>query len=119
MEKKVVELFAGVGGFRCGLNNVEFINGKVKENNNWNFVFANQWEPATKTQEAYDCYVKRFGNDGVSNVDINLINKKEIPNHTLLVGGFPCQDYSVARTLASGKGIEGKKGVLWWSIAKH
>ncbi len=118
MERKVVELFAGVGGFRCGLNNVELINGKVKESNDWQFVFANQWEPATKTQEAYDCYVKRFGNDGVSNVDINLVNKKDIPNHTLLVGGFPCQDYSVARTLASGKGIEGKKGVLWWSIAE-
>lgn len=118
MEKKVVELFAGVGGFRCGLNDVKLINGKVKENNNWDFVWANQWEPATKTQEAYDCYIKRFGNDNVSNVDINLVNKKDIPNHTLLVGGFPCQDYSVARTLASGKGIEGKKGVLWWSIAE-
>lgn len=117
MEKKVVELFAGVGGFRCGLNNVELIDGKVKENNDWKFVFSNQWEPATKTQEAYDCYIKRFGSDGASNVDINLVNKKEIPNHTLLVGGFPCQDYSVARTLASGKGIEGKKGVLWWAIA--
>lgn len=118
MEKKVVELFAGVGGFRCGLNNVELKNNKVIEHGDWNFVWANQWEPATKTQEAYDCYVKRFGNDNVSNEDINLVNKKDIPDHTLLVGGFPCQDYSVARTLASGKGIEGKKGVLWWSIAE-
>ena len=39
-----------------------------------------------------------------------------IPDHSLLVGGFPCQDYSVAHTLASSKGIEGKKGVLWWQI---
>ncbi|MDD2435050.1 MAG: DNA (cytosine-5-)-methyltransferase [Bacilli bacterium] len=117
MEKSVVELFAGVGGFRCGLNNVEFINNKVKEKGNWKFVWANQWEPSTKTQGAYDCYIKRFGNDNVSNVDINMVNKKDIPDHTLLVGGFPCQDYSVARTLANGKGIEGKKGVLWWAIA--
>lgn len=118
MEKTVVELFAGVGGFRCGLNHVELKNDKVIEHGNWNFVWANQWEPATKTQEAFDCYTTRFGfDDTTSNEDINKVNKKDIPNHTLLVGGFPCQDYSVARTLAHGKGIEGKKGVLWWDIA--
>ena len=37
-----------------------------------------------------------------------------MPDHDLLVGGFPCQDYSVAHTGAQS--IEGKKGVLWWSI---
>lgn len=116
MEKTVVELFAGVGGFRCGLNNVQLKNEKAIENGNWKFVWANQWEPSTKTQEAYECYSKRFGNEDVSNVDIFQVNKKEIPNHTLLVGGFPCQDYSVARTLSGSKGIEGKKGVLWWAI---
>ncbi len=117
MEKTVVELFAGVGGFRCGLNNVELINDKVVESGNWHFVWANQWEPSTKMQHAFDCYTKRFGeNKNHSNSDITQINKKEIPNHTLLVGGFPCQDYSVARTLSSEKGIKGKKGVLWWDI---
>ncbi len=117
MEKTVVELFAGVGGFRCGLNKVELKNDKVKEIGNWKFVWANQWEPSTKTQDAFDCYSKRFGSEDVSNVDIFEVNKKEIPNHTLLVGGFPCQDYSVAQTLSNSKGIEGKKGVLWWAIA--
>ena len=116
MKKTVVELFAGVGGFRCGLNKVEFINNKVKENDNWKFVWANQWEPSTKTQEAFECYTKRFGNKDASNIDIFKVNKKEIPDHTLLVGGFPCQDYSVAQTLTNSKGIEGKKGVLWWAI---
>ena len=116
MEKTVVELFAGVGGFRCGLNKVEFKNNIVKENKDWKFVWTNQWEPSTKTQEAFDCYVKRFGNKDVSNVDIFQVDKKNIPNHTLLVGGFPCQDYSVAQTLSNSKGIEGKKGVLWWAI---
>lgn len=116
MEKTVVELFAGVGGFRCGLNKVKFKNDKVKENKDWKFVWTNQWEPSTKTQEAFDCYVKRFGNKDVSNVDIFQVDKKNIPNHTLLVGGFPCQDYSVAQTLSNSKGIEGKKGVLWWAI---
>ncbi len=117
MQKTVVELFAGVGGFRCGLNNVKLKDNKVIEKGNWNFVWANQWEPSTKTQEAFECYSKRFGKDDVSNVDIFQVNKKEIPNHTLLVGGFPCQDYSVAQTLSNSKGIDGKKGVLWWAIA--
>lgn len=116
MEKTVVELFAGVGGFRCGLNKVKLKNDIVKENKGWKFVWTNQWEPSTKTQEAFDCYVKRFGNKDVSNVDIFQVDKKNIPNHTLLVGGFPCQDYSVAQTLSNSKGIEGKKGVLWWAI---
>ena len=88
MQKTVVELFAGVGGFRCGLNNVKLKDNKVIEKGNWNFVWANQWEPSTKTQEAFECYSKRFGKDDVSNVDIFQVNKKEIPNHTLLVGGF-------------------------------
>ena len=116
MEKTLVELFAGVGGFRCGLNHVELKNDKVVEKGNWKCLWANQWEPATKSQEAYDCYVKRFGSDNVSNVDIFEVDKHEIPDHTLLVGGFPCQDYSVAQTLSTSKGIEGKKGVLWWAI---
>lgn len=116
MEKTLVELFAGVGGFRCGLNHVELKNDKVVEKGNWKCLCANQWEPATKSQEAYDCYVKRFGSDNVSNVDIFEVDKHEIPDHTLLVGGFPCQDYSVAQTLSNSKGIEGKKGVLWWAI---
>lgn len=116
MKKTCVELFAGVGGFRCGLNKVTLDKDKVKENANWKFLWANQWEPATKSQEAYECYGKRFGFNNLSNVDIFDVDKHDIPDHTLLVGGFPCQDYSVAQTLASSKGIEGKKGVLWWAI---
>ena len=119
MKLDVVELFAGVGGFRVGLNHIkEFdeVTGLAIENGDWNFVWANQWEPSTKTQPAYHCYITRFGELNHSNVDINKVDKKEIPNHTLLVGGFPCQDYSVARTLSNEKGIQGKKGVLWWDI---
>lgn len=119
MEKTVVELFAGVGGFRCGLNNVKLVNGEVQEENNWNFVWVNQWEPSTKSQAAFDCYTERFGeSENHVNEDIAVIDKTKIPNHTLLVGGFPCQDYSVARSLSNEKGIEGKKGVLWWQIAE-
>ncbi len=118
MEKTAVELFAGVGGFRVGLNDVTSFDehGRAIEKGPWKFVWANQWEPATKEQHAFDCYVLRFGKEESSNVDISLVDKKSIPVHTLLTGGFPCQDYSVARSLHDEKGIEGKKGVLWWQI---
>lgn len=121
MNKTAIELFAGVGGFRVGLNHITKINkeGKAIERGPWSFVYANQWEPATKAQDAFDCYKKRFfaGNEKeFSNLDISKVNKEDIPDHTLLTGGFPCQDYSVARSLKNEKGIEGKKGVLWWQI---
>ncbi len=127
MKKTVVELFAGVGGFRVGLNNIKGFDketGRAIENGPWDFVWANQWEPATKAQHAFDCYKTRFqkapgetiDNPELSNDDISKIDKEWIPDHTLLTGGFPCQDYSVARSLSHEKGIEGKKGVLWWQI---
>lgn len=117
MELTVAELFAGVGGFRCGLNKVKLKNNKVVEENTWNFVYANQWEPSTKTQPAFECYIERFGkSENHQNIDINSVDKEKIPNHNLLVGGFPCQDYSVARTKSNEKGIKGVKGVLWWDI---
>lgn len=117
MNKTVVELFAGVGGFRVGLNNVNFLNGKTIEGQTWKFVWFNQWEPSTKEQHAYKCYLHHFDDEYKnSNKDIMLVDKTKIPNHSLLVGGFPCQDYSVAQSLATSKGIEGKKGVLWWAI---
>jgi len=111
MEKTVCELFAGVGGFRVGLE------ASSKE---WITVFGNQWEPSKKIQHAFNCYKAHFEESGgvteYSNVDIAKVPGKEIPNHTLLVGGFPCQDYSVASTGAEG--IQGKKGVLWWEIER-
>ncbi len=119
MKKTVIELFAGVGGFRVGLNNIKTFdkNGKAVENGPFTFVWANQWEPSTKTQHAFDCYNLRFPSATEnSNVDISKVDKASIPDHTLLCGGFPCQDYSVAHSLSSSHGIEGKKGVLWWQI---
>lgn len=118
MKKTVIELFAGVGGFRVGLNDIKGFdkNGHAIEKGPWKFVWANQWEPSTKTQHAFDCYNLRFAGENNSNLDISKVNKKDIPNHTLLTGGFPCQDYSVAHTLSKAHGIEGKKGVLWWQI---
>ena len=93
----------------------DFEYGLEKSDSNWNTVWANQWEPGKKSQYAFDCYVNHFGKENkYVNKDISIINKSEIPDHNLLVGGFPCQDYSVAHTGAEG--IEGKKGVLWWQI---
>ncbi len=119
MKKTVIELFAGVGGFRVGLNNITAVgeDGRAIEKGPWKFVWANQWEPSTKTQHAFDCYNMRFPHAvDNSNIDISKVDKASIPDHTLLTGGFPCQDYSVAHTLSQSHGIEGKKGVLWWQI---
>ncbi|MBR0025441.1 MAG: DNA (cytosine-5-)-methyltransferase [Muribaculaceae bacterium] len=104
---KVVELFAGVGGFRIGLEGAS---------DAYDTIWNNQWEPSTKHQDASLVYRARFGVKGHSNKDINTVLTTEIPDHDLLVGGFPCQDYSVAATLSKSGGIEGKKGVLWWQI---
>jgi len=104
---RVVELFAGVGGFRIGLEGAS---------DAYETVWNNQWEPSTLHQDASIVYKARFGAKGHSNKDINQVQTNEIPDHDLIVGGFPCQDYSVAATLSRSGGIEGKKGVLWWQI---
>ena len=110
MKKKVInvaELFAGVGGFRIGLENASA---------HFKTVWNNQWEPSSKKQDASEIYVKRFGKKGHSNEDINTVETKSILDHDFLVGGFPCQDYSVATSLKNSQGLYGKKGVLWWQI---
>lgn len=103
---RVAELFAGVGGFRVGLAGA-----------GWKTVFSNQWEPSTKVQHASEVYVERFGPDGHSNFDIATVESIAEP-FDLLVGGFPCQDYSVAKSRTTATGLEGKKGVLWWQILR-
>jgi DNA (cytosine-5)-methyltransferase 1 len=108
---RVIELFAGVGGFRLGL-----------EKSGWNTVLANQWEPSTKAQHAFECYSGNFPDGNAVNEDIaRLVGQfksgdLQTPKAEMIVGGFPCQDYSVAKTLNHSKGLEGKKGVLWWQI---
>ncbi|GAB3929645.1 DNA (cytosine-5-)-methyltransferase [Mucilaginibacter myungsuensis] len=117
---KVAELFAGVGGFRLGLEGWQ---GKSATSgyttdlkSGYRVVWSNQWEPSTKTQAASNVYEQRFGSIGHANKDIAKVTADEIPDHDMLVGGFPCQDYSVARTLNKSGGLNGKKGVLWWEI---
>lgn len=107
MTISVIELFAGVGGFRVGLEAASPL---------FKTVWANQWEPSTKSQAAWQSYETAFGANSCSNVDINAVNISDIPAFDMLVAGFPCQDYSVAKSLKYSSGIEGKKGVLWWNI---
>ena len=123
---RVAELFAGVGGFRLALD------GYNDDERGWHLsaagpnktIWANQWEPpGTETRQfAARCYVERFGEGSVVNEDIERVldqveaGERSIPDHDMVVGGFPCQVYSVARPLNQAGGIEGKKGVLWWQI---
>jgi len=110
---RTIELFAGVGGFRIGL---ERASSSEKQ---FDIIWSNQWEPSTKKQHASEVYMARFGFENHSNEDIaKEVERNNIPDHDVLVGGFPCQDYSVASSLKNSHGIVGKKGVLWWEIHK-
>lgn len=109
---KVLELFAGVGGFRIGLENADKQLFKTK--------WANQWEPSRKSQDAFEVYDYHFPNSENINISISDITDNQFSkmDADMIVGGFPCQDYSVARSKKNEKGIEGKKGVLFWEIIR-
>jgi len=114
-EIRIVELFAGVGGFSVGFNQSN------KDNNAlfYKTVWYNQWEPSTKKQDAYEIYARKLDKgDAFSNTNIYDVPTEHIDQYSynMLVGGFPCQNYSVATSASKAKGIEGEKGVLWWQI---
>lgn len=124
---KVAEMFAGVGGFRLaldGYNSATSPDLNKKPAGPFKTIWANQWEPpgTQSKQFAWRCYESRFGEGSCINEDINRVLDDfesgicDIPDFDMLVGGFPCQDYSVAKPLKLSKGMEGKKGVLWWDI---
>ncbi len=124
---KVIELFAGVGGFRLGLegykgdSSTSNYGTKLSNKIPFEIIYSNQWEPATKRQHANEVYLNQFGPKGHFDKPIEELVEsdlsKELPiKCDLMVGGFPCQDYSVASTLRNSKGLIGPKGVLWWQI---
>lgn len=118
---KVSELFAGVGGFREAID----FSG-LRET--FEVVWSNQWEPSEagksgEDQVANKVYIEKFGKDGHYTRDIDLITSGEnlpspLDKIDMVVGGFPCQDYSVAKPKNTSKGIRGPKGILWWNIEK-
>lgn len=108
-------MFDGVGGFIVGLNNADPIYFET--------LYSNQYEPSRKTQDAYEVGCYRFPNIEHIPTDVALIpdeKYKEMRENgvDMIVGGFPCQDYSVARSKKNEMGIEGKKGVLFWEIIR-
>lgn len=109
----VLELFAGVGGFRVGLE---------KASPTFKTLWSNQFEPSRKSQDAFEVYTYHFPNSENWNEDITTIPDERFSalkgKVDLIVGGFPCQDYSVARTKKDEKGIQGRKGVLFWEIVR-
>ncbi|NPT47165.1 DNA (cytosine-5-)-methyltransferase [Paraburkholderia sp. 1N] len=116
-ELNVVELFAGVGGFRLGL---EAVHGRP-----YTVTLSNQFEPSKKKQHASEIYTAHWPYDVHINEDIAKLLESSTGQQAirdakpdLVVGGFPCQDYSVARPLSQSRGLEGRKGVLFWSITK-
>ncbi|MEX3969719.1 DNA cytosine methyltransferase [Paraburkholderia caribensis] len=113
----VIELFAGVGGFRLGLEAVH--------SSPFHVTLSNQFEPSTKKQHASEIYRAHWPEDAHINEDIFAVLDSQAGQEAIrearpdvLVGGFPCQDYSVAKPLSASDGLAGKKGTLWWSIAK-
>lgn len=122
MTIKIAELFAGIGGFRIGFEaaNSQLLHSRDfkarRDKNYFEVTWSNQWEPGEKGQHASRVYEREFGQDGHSNEDISKVDPKTVPEFDVLVGGFPCQDYSVAKPLQKADGLDGKKGVLWWDI---
>lgn len=112
---KIFSMFDGVGGFIVGLEN------SSKEI--FKTLYSNQYEPSRKIQDAYEVGLYRFPNMEHIGTDVALIPNEKFEEMRkngvdMIVGGFPCQDYSVARSKKNELGIEGKKGVLFWEIIR-
>ena len=92
-----IDLFAGIGGMRIAFQN---LGGKC--------VFSSEID-----DKARQTYALNFGD--IPDGDITKINENEIPDHDILVGGFPCQAFSIA-----GKrgGFNDTRGTLFFDVAR-
>ena len=116
---KVFSMFDGVGGFIVGLHEA---NNKLNKNF-FQVTDTNQFEPSRKAQDAFEVGVYNYPKINHSNEDIMQVSSEYFDEMkangvNMIVGGFPCQDYSVARSKKHEMGIEGKKGVLFWEIIR-
>lgn len=95
---KAIDLFAGIGGVRLGLQNAGF-----------DVIFSNDNDSYCKMT------FEKYFNDGLDNRDIRDIDLNEIPDHDLLAAGFPCQPFSQA---GHQKGFDDSRGSLFFDLAR-
>lgn len=94
---RFIDLFAGIGGIRIPFDE---LNGEC--------VFTSEWD-----KDCQDMYEANFGHR--PHGDITKIDPKDIPNHDILCGGFPCQAFSI---IGSMKGFQDTRGTLFFNIAE-
>lgn len=98
IKMKYVSLFAGIGGFDLALNRLGH-----------ECVYTNEWD-----KYAAQVYEKNFKHQPDTR-DIKLVSTGEIPDHDLLVGGFPCQAFSIA---GKRRGFAETRGTLFFDVAR-
>lgn len=97
-----IDLFAGIGGIRLGFE--QAFKDKIET------VFISEWD-----KKAQETYRANFDDDIEIMGDITKIDEKDIPEHDILLAGFPCQAFSLA---GQKKGFEDARGTLFFDVAR-
>ena len=99
---RAIDLFAGIGGIRLGFEQVF--------QDNIETVFVSEWD-----EKATETYKANFGDEIEINGDITKIKEEDIPEHDILLAGFPCQAFSMA---GQRKGFNDTRGTLFFDVAR-